>query len=101
MAPRTAVLSGWCAGRRMPGSGTGTFIDPDDYQASLHQVRIDLLVTSQGAFNARLTWATLHRLHLPGSEEGLPRSTFVAPAPGLVFVAFPAPRHPPMLWGGV
>src|ERR1700676_4786428 len=29
----------------MPGSGTGTFIDPDDYRASLRQARIDLLVT--------------------------------------------------------
>ena len=34
----------------MPGSGTGTFIDSDDYQASLSHLRIDLLVTSQGAF---------------------------------------------------
>jgi adenylate cyclase len=39
----------------MPGRGTGTFIDPDDCQASLRQARIDLLVTSRGAFKARLT----------------------------------------------
>jgi hypothetical protein len=39
----------------MPESGTGTFIDSDDYQASLRQGRIDLLATSRGAFNARLT----------------------------------------------
>jgi AraC-like DNA-binding protein len=85
----------------MPGSGTGTFIDPDDYQASLHQVRIDLLVTSQGAFNARLTWATLHRLQLLRSEEDLPRIAYVSLAPGLVFVAFATRPDPPMLWGGV
>ena len=46
----------------MPGSGTGTFIDPEDYEASLRQVRIDLLITCQGVFNAHLTWATLHHL---------------------------------------
>jgi AraC-like DNA-binding protein len=85
----------------MPGSGTGTFIDPDDYRASLRQVRIDLLVTSQGAFNARLTWATLHRLQLLRSEEDLSRIAYVSLAPGLVFVAFATRPDPPMLWGGV
>jgi hypothetical protein len=54
----------------MPGSDTGTFIDPDDYQARLRRARIDLLVTSQGAFNARLTWITLHHMQLLRSEEG-------------------------------
>src|SRR6266566_4463863 len=85
----------------MPGSGTGTFIDPDDYQASLRQVRIDLLVTSQGAFKARLTWATLHHLQLLRSEEDLPRIAYVSLVPGLVFIAFASGSGPPMLWGGV
>jgi hypothetical protein len=40
----------------MPGSGTGTFIDPDDYQARFNHVRIDLLATSPGALKANLTW---------------------------------------------
>ena len=53
----------------MPGSGTGTFNDPDDHQASLRQVQIELLVTSLGAFNARLTWATLDHLQVLHSEE--------------------------------
>jgi hypothetical protein len=52
----------------MPGSGTGTFIDPDDYQAGLRQARIDFLATSQGSFKAHLTWATLHRMQLLHSE---------------------------------
>ena len=35
----------------MPGSGTSTFIDPDDYQASLDRVPLDLLlVMSRGEF---------------------------------------------------
>ena len=85
----------------MPGSGTGTFIDPEDYQASLRQVRIDLLVTSQGAFKAHLTWATLHHLQLLRSEENLPRIAYLSLAPGLVFVAFATRPDLPMLWGGV
>ena len=57
----------------MPGSGTGTFIDPDDYQARFNHVRIDLLATSQGALKANLTWATLHHVQLLHSTEDLPR----------------------------
>ncbi len=84
----------------MPGSGTGTFIDPDDYQASLRQARIELLVTSRGAFNARLTWATLHHLQLLRSEEDASRIAFVSLDPALVFVGFMTRSDPPMVWGG-
>jgi AraC-like DNA-binding protein len=85
----------------MPGSGTSTFIDSDDYQASLGHLRIDLLVTSQGAFKARLTWATLHQLYLLDSGEDLPRIAYVSLAPRLVFVGFTTRPDPPMFWGGV
>ena len=75
-------------------------IDHDDYQASLRQARIDVLVTSQGAFKAHLTWATLHHLRLLRSEEDLPRIAYVSLAPALVFVGFATRLDPPMLWGG-
>jgi AraC-like DNA-binding protein len=84
----------------MPGSGTGTFIDSDDYRASLGHLRIDLLVTPQGAFNARLTWAVLHHLQLLHSEEEMPRIAYVSLAPALVFVGFTTRANPPILWGG-
>jgi AraC-like DNA-binding protein len=85
----------------MPGSGTGTFIDPDHYQASLSHLRIDLLVTSRGVFNARLTWATLHHLQLLHSKEDMPRIAFISLAPALVFAGFATRPDPPMVWGGV
>src|SRR5258708_1515107 len=85
----------------MPGSGTGTFIEPNDYQASLRQVRIDLLGTSQGAFKARLTWVTLHHLDLQRCEEDLPRIAYLSLAPELVFMGFATRPDPPMQWGGV
>jgi AraC-like DNA-binding protein len=85
----------------MPGSGTGTFIDSGDYQASVSHLRIDLLVTSQGAFNARLTWATLHHLRLLHSEEDLPRIAYVSLDPALIFVGFTTRPDLPMRWGGV
>jgi AraC-like DNA-binding protein len=85
----------------MPGSGTGTFIDPDDYQARFNHLRIDLLATSQGTLKANLTWAILHRLQLLHSEEDLPRIAYVVLDPALVFVGFATRPDPPMLWGGV
>jgi hypothetical protein len=84
----------------MLGSGTGTFIDPDDYRASLRQARIDLLVTSRGSFNARLTWVTLHHLQLMHSEEDLPRIAYISLEPTLVFAGIAMRPDPPMLWGG-
>ena len=85
----------------MPVSGTGTFIDLDNYQASLHQARTDLLVTSQGSFNAHLTWVTLHHMQLLHSEEDLPRIAYISLEPTLVFVGFATRPDPPMFWGGV
>ena len=85
----------------MPGSGTGTFIDLDDYQAGLRQLRIGFLATSQGSFNTHLTWATLHRMQLLHSEEDLPRIAYVSLAPELVFVGFTTRPDPPMFWSGV
>jgi len=57
----------------MPGSGTSTFIDPDDYQASLDRVPLDLL----------------------------PRIAYVSLSPALVFVGFPTRLSFPIVWGGV
>ena len=64
-------------------------------------MRIDLLATSQGAFKAHLTWATLHHMQLLHSEEDMPRIAYVSLAPMLVFVGFATRPDPPMVWGGV
>jgi len=86
----------------MPGSGTSTLIDPDDYQASLDRVPLDLLlVTSRGEFKASVTSARLHHLYLLGSEEDFPRIAYVSLSPALVFVGFPGRSSPPIVWGGV
>jgi AraC-like DNA-binding protein len=84
----------------MPGSGTGTFVDPDEYQEGLRQAQIDLLVTANGAFKARVTWATLHHLRLLRSEEDLPRIGYVSLPSAFVFVGFAARAGPPIHWGG-
>ena len=86
----------------MPGSGTCTFIDPDDFQASLDRTPIDLvLVNDRGEFTGRATSARLHHLYLFRSQEDLPRIAYISLAPALVFVGFPARESWPMVWGGV
>jgi AraC-like DNA-binding protein len=85
----------------MPESGTGTFIDPDDYQAGRRQPRIDFVATSEGSFTAHLTWATLHRMQLLHSEENRPRIAYVSLEPMLAFVGFAMRPGSPMFWGGV
>ena len=86
----------------MPGSGTSTFIDPDDYQASLDRVPLDLLlVTSRGEFKASVTSARLNHLYLLRSEEDFPRVAYISLSPALVFVGFPGRSSPPIVWGGV
>ena len=86
----------------MPGSGTSTFIDPDDYQASLDRVPLDLLlVTSRGEFKAWVTSARLNHLYLLRSEEDVPRIAYVSLSPALVFVGFPTRLSFPIVWGGV
>ena len=86
----------------MSGSGTSTFIDPDDYQASLDRVPLDLLLaTSRGEFKACVTSARLNHLYLLSSEEDFPRIAYVSLSPALVFVGFPTRSSPPIVWGGV
>ena len=86
----------------MPGSGTCTFIDPDDYQASLGRIPLDLLLVSdRGEFKARVTSARLYHLYLFRSEEDFPRIAYISLAPALVFVGFAALGSRPMVWGGV
>ena len=85
----------------MTGSGTCTFIDTDDYQASLRQRRIDLLVTTSGVFRARLTWVELDHMHLMRCQEELPRIGYLSLAPALIFVSFTTQSDPPLFWRGM
>lgn len=85
----------------MIGSGTATFTDPADYQASVAGVHISLVLTGGGDFRARLTWAELRVLRLLRCRETVARINFVTSAPGLVVVAFPTNFKTPQMWDGV
>jgi AraC-like DNA-binding protein len=86
----------------MPGSGTCSFIDADDYQESLNGTPLDLVLTvAQGEFSGRATSAKLHHLYLFRGEEDFPRIAYISLAPTLVFVGFVARGSRPMVWDGV
>jgi len=84
----------------MPGSGTRTLLEPDHYEASLRQTRIEILIALTSKFKARLTWAELHDLQVLRCEEDFPRVAYVCLGPQLSFVTFPAHSEPLPVWGG-
>jgi AraC-like DNA-binding protein len=86
----------------MPGTVISLFSESDEFQAALGDDGVlNLLVTGQGQFRARLTRVTLHRLRLSAGDEYLSRIAFtVVPADSLL-VSIPLPDRPAPVWGGV
>jgi AraC family transcriptional regulator, ethanolamine operon transcriptional activator len=86
----------------MPGSVTSVFSEDKDFEAALREEGcLTLLVTSRGAFRARLTQVALHRLRLLAAEEYLPRIALVDVPADLVLVVLPYGNGPPPIWGGI
>jgi len=85
----------------MPATGTTIISDPDDFQASLREVAINLLVTRRGNFRACLTRVELPHLYLLGAEENLARIAHLSLTGERTFVVFPTRPHPPQVWGGL
>jgi hypothetical protein len=85
----------------MPGGGTRTFLEPERYELGLDAAQIQLVQTSPGEFQARLTWAELHRLQLFCCEEHLPRIAFLVLPQHLAFVTFPVSFSRSSAWRGI
>ena len=85
----------------MPGGGTRTFLETDQYEASLREAQIEAVVISRGQFRARLTWAELHHLRMLRCVEDPPRVAYVRLAPRLAFVTFPTNSAPLPVWRGM
>jgi hypothetical protein len=89
-------------GRKVPGSVTSVFGEPDDFQAALREDGVlGMLITGRGRFRARLTQITLHRLRLLAAEEHLPRIAFVAVPADAVLVLMPIGSGASPIWGGI
>jgi AraC-like DNA-binding protein len=85
----------------MPAVGTSIFTDPDAYQAGFRGAAINLVLTREGAFKARLTWMELPNLHLLHSQESQARIVRIVPVRKRVCVAVPTQFDPPVTWNGV
>jgi hypothetical protein len=85
----------------MAEGATGRYADPAEYQASLPDVTAVMVVTGQGAFDARLSWARLANVHLARAEESLARDAMIAVAPDLLFVSFATSPGTELFWNGV
>jgi hypothetical protein len=62
----------------MPGVGADAFTDPDEYEASFRDVRVELVVTGRGQFRAAVSRAHFSQLHLTRSKEDLASIAYVA-----------------------
>jgi AraC-like DNA-binding protein len=85
---------------RMEQSGTATFANPDDYGAAIGVTSPNLIVTSGGDFNARLTWLNLDHLCLLHCRENLPRIGFFSLSPKQAFISFATNAAAPLTYGG-
>ena len=84
----------------MQGIGAYVFTEPGDYEASLSEAEIELLVTGRGPFKANLTRTELGQLHLLRIRENLASIAYSALRPDLAFVTFPTRFDPRPVWGG-
>jgi AraC-like DNA-binding protein len=85
----------------MPSSAVHTFIDPDDYAATIRQGTVELTVTERGRFAAKLTRIDLHRLWMQRFSEELPRVSHVAGWGGRAIITFRTQPGPSLLRSGV
>ena len=85
----------------MPSSSTSTFSEPDEFEAALcRQTDVDLLVTDQGRFRARLTQVALHRTPSGGGRrDGLAYRVHIHAA-NLTLLWWALDRHGSQIWCG-
>jgi AraC-like DNA-binding protein len=84
----------------MPGSGTRTFLDLEQYEASLRRAQIGVVIVPRLGFGARLVWAELHQLLLLRCDEEFPRIGFLSSPPRLATVTFCERSSSTPVWRG-
>jgi AraC-like DNA-binding protein len=87
-------------GAQMPENATYAFTEPDDYESSIVEATVDLLVIGRGRFKSTLTRVRFNELLLLRTREDLESVAHMALVEDLVFVTFPARFNPTPIWGG-
>ncbi len=85
----------------MTSSAVRTFLEPDDYAASIRVARTEMTVIGGGHFRARLTDINLHRLWMQRFSESLARVTHSFHPRGQAIISFRTRPGPPLFWAGV
>ena len=86
----------------MPGSVTSVFSEAAEFEAALREEGcLGMLVTEQGAFQARLIQIALHRLRISAGDEKLARTALFAVPAEMILVALPIAGEPRPVWGGI
>jgi hypothetical protein len=86
----------------MPSSSKSTFSEPEEFEAALcRQTNVDLLVTGQGRFRARLSHVALPRLHLVAADETISRIAFLSIRPSHTLVWWALRHHGSQIWCGM
>ena len=85
----------------MPSSAVRTFIDSDDYAASIRATNAEFTVTERGEFAAKIIRIDLHSLWMQRFSETLPRVAHCAFMPGRAIITFRTQSGPSLLWSGV
>jgi len=85
----------------MPSSAVRTFSDPDDYVAAIRQGTVEVTVTGNGNFAAKLIRIDLHRLWMQRFSENLARIYHVDGWGGRAIVVFRTRAGPSLLHSGV
>ncbi len=85
----------------MPEGTTGRFTDAADYQTSLPDLAVNLVVTQPGMFGAQLISVKLPNIHLLRAEETLARVAYMVLPTALAFVSFATRPGPALFWDGL
>ncbi len=85
----------------MLGVAVNRYLSAVDYQKGLPGLRVELVVTSPGPFEARTTLLALPHLRLLRAVENLPRIAHIVVPPSPGVLTFSRAAHPPVLWNGV
>ena len=79
-----------------------SFSEPEEYVAALRaSFDLNMVITSDGAFHARLTRITLGHMTIVAAEEWLPRVGFITVPAGRILIALPVARQSSPVWNGI
>ena len=85
----------------MSGSGTYSFSDPCDYQASFRDVFAEFVLSCRGVFGASQHRTSLNHLQLLKARESLARVAYVTLPNDAVFISFSSDAALPLIWRGL